>query len=87
MLICHQLRLHLAGFFLTGELMSTIKRLIAELAAGKLPAAKEIEELAYTLHSAMLDAPEMTWMPISFEEMGDAMHKAIECAAREEVPA
>lgn len=63
--------------------MSTIKRLIAELAAGKLPAAKDIEELAYTFHSAMLDAPEMMWLSISFEDMGDAMHKAILCADRD----
>ena len=65
--------------------MSTIKHLIAELAAGKLPAAKDIEELAYTLHSAMLDAPEMMWLPISFEDMGDAMHKAIVCASSDYV--
>jgi hypothetical protein len=64
--------------------MSTIRKLIAELAAGKLPAAKEIEELAYMFHSAMLDAPEMRWLPISFEDMGDTMHKAIECAEKNE---
>ena len=64
--------------------MSTIRRLIAELKSGMLPGAKDIEDLAYVLHSAMLDAPEMTWMPITFEDMGDAMHKAIECAEKNE---
>lgn len=65
--------------------MSTIRKLITELAAGKLPAAKDIEELAYMFHSAMLDAPEMRWLPISFEDMGDAMHRAIICAAAAEL--
>ena len=65
--------------------MSTIRKLIAELKAGMLPGAKDIEDLAYVLHSAMLDAPEMTWLPISFEDMGDAMNTAIKCAACEEV--
>lgn len=27
---------------------------------------------------------EMTWLPVSFEDMGDAMHKAIECAEKNE---
>lgn len=68
-----------------GETMSTIKKLIAELEAGKLPAAKDIEELCYALHGAQVDkdAPELLWMSTSFEDMADVMTKAIECSERE----
>lgn len=55
--------------------MSTIKQLIAELKAGKCLAAKDIADLAYALHGAMVDAdvPEMLWITTSFEDMGDCM--------------
>lgn len=65
--------------------MNTIKKLIAELRAGELPDAQDIKDLCTALHSAQVDkdAPELTWMSKSFEDMADVMTEAIECSKRE----
>lgn len=65
--------------------MSTIKKLIAELKAGKLPATEDILEFCTALHSCQVDkdAPELLWMSTSFEDMADVMTSAIKCSERE----
>lgn len=62
---------------------SAIKFLIAECKNGHCPSAKDIQELCYALHSAMvdIDAPELLWLDHSFEDQGDSYTRAMECAA------
>lgn len=70
--------------------MSITRKLIDELSwPGKCPSAQDLKDLAYAIHAAQVacDAPEMIWMSINFEDMGDAMHAAMQCELREEVTA
>lgn len=66
--------------------MSTIKQLIAELEAGKLPSVDDMRDLCTALHGCQVDkdAPELLWMSVNFEQMADVMTQAIKCCVREE---
>ena len=63
--------------------MHPIETLTFDLLQGKCPTAIQIQNLCYALHHAMIEANanEMLWLEVSFEDMGDAMHKAIKNAA------
>lgn len=63
------------------------QQLIAALDRGPCPSAEDIKALAYALHGTMVaaDVPEMLWLNTSFEDMGDAMVKAMRCAEADEV--
>ena len=63
--------------------MHPVETLTFDLLQGKCPTAIQIQNLCYALHHAMVtaDTAEMLWLEISFEDMGDAMHKAIKNAA------
>ena len=52
---------------------------LAVLATGHKPTAKELKELAYALHAAQAACPEIQWMPVTFEDVGDAMVQAEKC--------
>jgi len=70
--------------------MSITRNLIDELSQpGKCPGAQDLKDLAYAIHAAQVacDAPEMIWMSINFEDMGDVMHAAMQCELCEEVAA
>jgi hypothetical protein len=60
-------------------MMHPIETLTFDLLQGKCPTAIQIQNLCYALHHAMVEAnvPEMLWLHVSFEDMGDHMHKAI----------
>ena len=53
--------------------LSPAGQFLAVLATGHKPTAKELKELAYALHAAQADCLEMQWMPVTFEDVGDAM--------------
>ena len=62
--------------------MHPIETLTFDLLQGKCPTATQIKNLCYALHHAMVtvDADEMLWLEVSFEDMGDHMVKAIKNA-------
>lgn len=53
------------------------------LKPGQCPSAADIEALAYAVHNAQTaaDASELAWLPVNFEDMGDAMSRAQDCNA------
>jgi hypothetical protein len=63
-----------------------IKQLIEELSSGPTPSDEDIKALCYALHASMVrnDVPSLLWLSVSFEDMGDLMHKAMACVAHDE---
>jgi hypothetical protein len=45
----------------------------------QLPIASDLIDLCTALHAAMVDAPEMLWLDVSFEDMADKLTNAAEC--------
>ena len=63
-----------------------IEELIDELATGPTPSDEDIKALCYALHSSMVrnNVPSLLWLSVSFEDMGDLMHKAMACVVHDE---
>jgi hypothetical protein len=43
----------------------------------------QLQELMYAIHAAVLEDDLMVWLPLSFEDMGDSVAKAIDCLCGE----
>ena len=60
-----------------GKGLTPIGHLTAALANGYKPSAAEMRDLAYELQGAIVSCPEIEWLQVSFEAVGDAIHQAI----------
>lgn len=59
--------------------MNETAKFLQLLESGHEISAIEAEQLAYALHAATVNMPEFLWMDRNFEELGDSIHRAIEC--------
>jgi len=66
--------------------MTPAKEFIEALKNGYIPDAIDMQTICYELHMAMItgDMPELQWISPSFEDMGDTVYTAIQCAKENE---